>query len=571
MLELRDYQKECLTALGAGSRRGLKRMLVAMATGSGKTVIFSQLPSLIKNGRRMLVVAHREELLDQAAEKISWANPDLIVDVEQAQRHASPMARVVVASIQTLAVSPKRLEALNPESFAVVVVDEAHHSTANSYLNLMTRLGLGPAIDDLNHLSDKEKKKGFAAFIPDAKAPALIGFTATPNRTDGIGLGAIFDEIVYSKTIEEMMRAGWLCKIIGKRVQTTADISGVKTSHGDYQEASLSAAVNLEVRNDLIVKSYLALAAGRPALVFCVDVNHAESVAAAFQDASIAAKCIVGETPKDERRDMLADYRAGRIPVLCNCMVLTEGFDAPETSCIILARPTKSSLLYTQMIGRGTRIAPGKDHLLVIDLVDAGAAGLGSLNTLFGLPPALEFSEDVLAAKDELGEFDLIPEEDLAQARTIEEVKKLARDFDPLRRAKPPDSLQRELAWVRTSYGYALTFKGGRIEVVENMLEQATVLVKTQDAKTYVQQSYARGRYPSAQAAVTAAERFIQENYPDQVFLLQRKAKWRTSKETASEKQLAFLVKLKVQHPVYLTKSQAGELISNALAERGRR
>ena len=187
-LQLRDYQQECLSSLGAAARRGVKRMLVALPTGTGKTVVFSQIPSMIKGGRRMLVVAHREELLDQAAAEISRANPALTVDMEQAKLHASPWANVVVASIQTLAVSPQRLEGLVPESIAVLVVDEAHHAPATSYVKLFARLGLAPDIDALSESTKTARSRLLQEFKPGPAAPTLIGFTATPHRTDTIGL-----------------------------------------------------------------------------------------------------------------------------------------------------------------------------------------------------------------------------------------------------------------------------------------------------------------------------------------------------------------------------------------------
>ena len=566
-IQLRDYQQECLDALGQAARRGVKRMLVALPTGTGKTVVFSQLPQLIKNGRRMLVVAHREELLDQAAEKIAWANPTLMIGVEQAERHATPMDQVVVASIQTLAVSPKRLEALSPESFAILVIDEAHHATALSYLGLLHRLGLGPAVWS-RAKSKTARQEAFASFRPEATAPALIGFTATPSRTDSIGLEAVFDEIAYSRTIEEMMRAGWLCPIIGKRVQSQASLAKVKISHGDFQEAQLSQEVNTPERNELAVKSYLTLAAGRQALCFCVDVKHTQDLCHAFQEAGVSADYVVGATAKDLRQDVIARYRQGSVSVLCNCMVLTEGFDAPETSCIIMARPTKSSLLYTQMLGRGTRIAQGKENLLVIDLVDAGAIGVSSVNTLFGLPPKLETDNDVISSLGDLGQIDqleLIPHEVLANARSLAEVQDLARDFNPLMAARIPEWLSCTLAWVRTSYGYALSVDRGHIGIVEDLLGHATIRVKTRSMA-----SNTGVTWPNAQEAVNVAEKFVQKHFSDQMYFLDRKAPWRVSKDPVTEPQLNLLNKLRVRYPAGLTKGQAGDLISKALMDRGR-
>lgn len=574
MLDLRDYQVDCLDALTDCTTRGVKRMLVAMPTGSGKTVIFSQLPGRIKDGRRMLVIAHREELLDQAAEKILWANSELAVEIEQAERHASLIAQVVVASIQTLSVSPKRLAALDPRDFAIIIIDEAHHVPATTYLRLLHRFHLGPDPEQPGE-TKRQRQKAFKSFVPKTSAPTLIGFTATPNRTDNIGLGAVFDEIAYSRSMEEMMRAGWLCKIIGKRIQTLIDISGVKMSHGDFQEGQLSRIVGVKERNELAVKSYLGLAAGRSCLVFCVNVEHTENMARAFQEMGIAARYVVGSTPKEERDSIINDYRAGRVPVLVNCMVLTEGFDAPGTSCIIMARPTKSQLLYEQMMGRGTRIAPGKDNLLVIDLVDAGAKGVADVNTLFGLPPALDWTgADVLEAKDELDRLDMldmIPEEVLTNALTIEAVRQLARDFNPLGRTKMPLDLKHTLSWVKTNYGYGLSIVGGgQVKISLNLLGHATVHIK-ESSDPWFNQLISVGVYPTVQMAIDNAERYVREKFPNVMHIMDRTAPWHVSKDLATEKQVALLNKLQIRVPGGLTKGQASDLISQALAHRGRR
>lgn len=522
---------------------------------TGKTVIFSALPAMIKNNRRMLVIAHRKELLDQSAEKIRWANPDLLVDIEQAERHASPLAQVVVASIQTLSVTPERLAALDPRDFAIIVIDEAHHAPANTYLKLLHRFHLGPNPEQPGE-TKTQRQQAFKTFAPKETAPFLIGFTATPNRTDGIGLEAVFDEIAYSRTIEDMMRAGWLCKIVGKQVQTGVSLAGVKVSHGDFQEGQLAQAVNLAERNELAVKSYLGMATGRSCLVFCVDVEHTQAMCQAFQDVGLAAEYVVGSTAKDQRDGIIAAYRAGKVPVLANCMVLTEGFDAPETSCIIMARPTKSQLMYTQMIGRGTRIASGKENLLVIDLVDAGSNGVADLNALFGLPPALETPDGVLAAQEELARAKASA---AAEARTIEEVKQLARNFNPLGKGKLPFWFKGGLRWTSTSWGYALHMKAGAITVRENLLGQFEVKIHPRTGIP----DYILGKYPSEEEAISQAESLVVREFPGQVAMIAQEAPWHD--QPASQKQLDRLRQWRVSHPAGITKKQAGDLMEEQI------
>src|SRR3990167_5087593 len=237
------------------------------------TQVFAQIPKLAS--KRVLVIAHREELLDQAALRIQEANPGMSVGIEQADRHAPEGCKVLVGSIQTFAMSPKRLAALRPDDFSVVVVDEVHHIVAASYLRLLAYFGLAPdqqvviaAAEELEEEAkdlgvDRVRAKGrglraeyrnaFRSFKPAQGAPYLVGFTATPSRSDGTGLEWIMDDIVYSMSIREGMEKGWLCKIRGIRVESGDDISSVPTAHGDYQESALARAVDTPRRNALAV------------------------------------------------------------------------------------------------------------------------------------------------------------------------------------------------------------------------------------------------------------------------------------------------------------------------------
>jgi ATP-dependent helicase IRC3 len=235
MLKLRDYQRECLKAVYENYRTGIRRQVVSLPTGSGKTVIFSELPRYLKMKKKMLVLAHRSELLEQARDKIRQANPDLRVEIEQAGRVAGPESQVVVASVPTLGrENSKRLRRLDSEDFYIIVVDEAHHSTAKTYVRVLKHFGV----------FEKTGRK------------LLVGFTATPKRGDGKGLDAVFQEIVFSRTLPEMIDAGYLSPVAGYRVETDVDLSRVKVRMGDFVASQLSAAVNIEQRNELVVKVY---------------------------------------------------------------------------------------------------------------------------------------------------------------------------------------------------------------------------------------------------------------------------------------------------------------------------
>lgn len=569
-VELRDYQNECLLSLTEYARGGGKRALVTLPTGTGKTVVFAQIPRAAK--KKVMVIAHREELLTQALEKMRVANPFMSFTLEQAGSHADPTAQVVVASIQTLAVGKGRLDKFNPLDFSCLVVDEAHHIAANSYQRFLEYFGLAPnpdwKPDPEMDLADRRKayRRMYAEFKVAEWAPLLVGFTATPGRTDKIGLENTFDDIVFSRTIREMMEAGWLCKVRGQQVWTGVDITGVRTAHGEYVESELSEAVNTPERNALTVHAYKDYALGWQALVFCVDRQHARDMAAEFDAAGIVTACVLGDTPKDERRALIAAYSRGEIQVMVGCMVFTEGFDDPGTSCVIMARPTKSSLVYTQCIGRGTRLFPGKESLLVLDLADVAKTGVQTVNSLFGLPPRLKLNDtDVLEAQRIVESFEgQIPMVDMGEVEDFSDLTRMAREFDPLRMLKLPKEIEDAThnSWVPTSWGYALSIMGrGQLGVVEDLLGHATVRLKPPGERI---RSLGE-QYADVREAIIAADAWLEAEAGDVAHLMDRDAPWK--RQPASSKQKAALTRLKIKYLPNLTKGNASQLIGEAQAK----
>lgn len=558
-MKLRDYQKECILESRKAVRKGLRRGLVALPTGTGKTVVFSHYPKIFEG--RMLVLAHREELLDQAARTIKRVNPRLRVEVDQADRLASTKSDVVVASVQTLR-RDSRLARYWPDFFSVVVVDEAHHTPAPSYLKILHYFGLAPdpkgAPTTREGLSDY-----FQAFRPAKSAPALFGYTATPSRTDNQGLEYIYDDMVFSRTMPEMMTEGWLCPIHGIQVQTAEDISDVKTTAGDFNVGQLGEAVNTPSRNRLAVKAYRDYGEGRPAIAFTVDVDHTKALCRAFQKAGYAAEYVVGESRPEDREEAISDFKSGRLDVLVNCMVLTEGFDAPETSCLIMARPTKSQLLYTQMIGRGTRIHPDKDDLLVIDLVDVSKVGIPTLNTLFGLPPKLKLDEtDALTARQTLDELESqVPMYMLGDVETLDDVRTMSKEIDTVKAAQVEEWLQTTLVWTKTSYGYGLSLGAGTyVGVLAGHLGRAQLRVKRPNAPYE-----SLGWYPNAQLAISAGEAWVAASEPEKMALVHKAASWR--KQPPSDKQLGLAKQLGIRVLPSMTKGDVSEAITQRIEQ----
>ena len=362
-IQLRPYQQEALDAINTFSDKGINRQLVVLPTGAGKTVIFSHLPQTKNDSLPMLVLAHRAELLYQAKEKIGWSNPELDIQIEQADNVAGH-CDVVVASVPTLGrAESERILKYPKDYFKSIVIDEAHHAAAPTYRRILDY------------------------FNPSL----LLGVTATPQRSDNTRLTDVFDEIVYYKTIQDLIEDGYLCSLVGYRIKTETDISGVATNEGDYVASQLEDAIDTPERNAHIVAAYHSLVPESKAIVFCAGVKHANNLASSFSATQVPTEVILGDTSAQDREHILARFKSSETRVLVNVGVLTEGFDEPSIQSIILARPTRSTLLYTQIVGRGTRLYEGKPHCTILDFVDTtkGKKPIG-LPSLLGLPPEFD-------------------------------------------------------------------------------------------------------------------------------------------------------------------------------------
>lgn len=370
----RPYQVDAIKALTAGWTGLNNRLAVVLPTGAGKTVVFANLISEMLDqldGRRALVIAHREELLGQAADKIRAVRPDLRIGIVKAERDEHQDVDVVVASIQTLAVERRR-NAIR--DIGMVIVDECHHAAARTYMEVLRHFGAWDGVP-------------------------VAGFTATMTRTDG-GLAEVWQEVVFTLDILEMIEDGYLCDVRGKRITVPGlDLDSVKTRNGDLQEGQLGQALDDSGAAEVVAEAYRLHAGDRPGVVFTPTVETAQSMAEAFTAAGIPAAAVWGDMPKDDRAAVLEQYKAGIVRVLTNCMVLTEGFDAPWTSCVVIARPTKSAGLYCQMVGRALRLSPetGKTDALVLDVMGASTRHkLASIVDLTGREVVMTGEEQTL-------------------------------------------------------------------------------------------------------------------------------------------------------------------------------
>lgn len=346
---LRDYQVEACDAIELAWTTARSTLLV-LPTGMGKTRVISEVLRRRASAGVALVLAHRRELIEQAAASIA-EDGGLLCEVEQAQRRASLVgtlygqAQVVVGSVATM--QGKRLERWPEDWFKTVVIDEAHHATAASYRAILKR-------------------------FPNAK---VLGVTATPDRGDEVGLSAVFETCAYQYEIREAIRAGWLCPIHVRTIECAdLQLDDIKVVRGDLAQEELERALSVDKVLHQISAPLVREAGDRSTIVFTAGVEQAKALAqvmGGYTDRAI--ETVDGSTPEEVRADVLARFRSGDVQFLLNCAVLTEGFDAPRTACVAMARPTKSRALYQQCLGRGTRIAPGKDGLLVLDFVGNGS------------------------------------------------------------------------------------------------------------------------------------------------------------------------------------------------------
>lgn len=363
MITARDYQADAISA-AAGSLHVMRRPAIVLPTGAGKTVIFSWLAVdwLQRNRPQVVILVHRDELVNQTVAKLGLVAPDLKVGVVKGTRNEILMP-VIVASVQTLT-KPARLDQLR-NRVSLVIVDECHHAPAASYRRIMEELG---------------------CYLPheDPAGARAVGFTATMTRADSENLGDVWEEVVFSRDILDLMALGYLCDARG--YQVTIDglrLDEVKTSRGDYQAASLSDILRTSGAISSTVDAWEQQAKGRPTILFAPTVETADLFTEAFTERGYRAATVHGALPEDERRKILAQFDTGALDVINNCMVLTEGFDSPATSCVVVARPTTNAGLYVQMVGRGLRPFPGKRDCLVLDVV--GAASKHRLATIADL------------------------------------------------------------------------------------------------------------------------------------------------------------------------------------------
>ena len=338
-LQMRPYQQAAREAIHAEWNDGRRRTLLVLPTGTGKTIVFAAVTEdQVRSGSRVLVLAHRGELLEQAADKIKRST-GLASAVEKAEQTClDSWCRVVVGSVQSLQ-RPARLEQFPADYFGTIIIDEAHHAITDGYQRV------------LEH-------------FPEAN---VLGVTATPDRGDMRNLGEVFDSLAYEYKLTQAIREGYLCPILAQTIPLQLDISQVALSGGDFAVGGLGTA--LDPYLEQIATEMQTACAGRKTVVFLPLIKTSRKFRDILNSKGFRAAEVNGQS--EDRTEILSDFSNGKYNVLCNSMLLTEGWDCPSVDCIVVLRPTKVRSLYSQMVGRGTRLSPetGKKDLLLLDFL----------------------------------------------------------------------------------------------------------------------------------------------------------------------------------------------------------
>lgn len=436
MYRLRDYQDEAILEIAKAREKGVMRQLVCLSTGLGKTVLFASLPARLHLAPTdvTLVIAHRDELINQAAKKLAAVNPEAVVGKEKAAERAHSGCSIVAASIQTL-VNDRLQEVMQrfDGRIALLVIDEAHRATSPSYRRLI---------------------QAVTAARPDA---LVIGVTATPNRPDKVGLREVFDRMVIHKSAQWAIEQGYLVPLKCFQVRTDTSLEGVHIVDGDFDKKELAERVDTLDRNNLIVSAYQQHTPGKKAIVFCTSVEHAYHLTEVFRLRGIAAATANGKTPKAEREEILEQFKCGALRVLVNVGLYYEGLDVPDTEVVILARPTQSGIIYSQAVGRILRpldtiahqlgldstaesrkaaiAASAKPFGIVLDVVDQTAKhSLMSLPTLWGMPPHVNAQgRSILQVRRKYEELHEIAPTLAQEATSFEEIVTRLQQISPFR------------------------------------------------------------------------------------------------------------------------------------------
>lgn len=558
-LTLRPYQKDAVGSICDQWDKG-KWTLAALSTGTGKTIIFlAALARDLGPDDRALVIAHRQELIYQPRDRIFKFFPDLAdVGIVMANEDRAG-CKVVIATIQTLNANGRLDRIFSYGKITHVITDESHHSVAPSYLSVYERL--------------KEHN-------PQIKH---LGVTATPRRTDGDGLSQVYDSVAYRMGIKQSIKSGALCPFVALGFRLPVNISNVRRVGQGWDDEQLGDVLKARNAEELVIEKWIEHTENKPTICFTASVAQAHSLAQRFREAGYAFEAADGTTPKAERRAILARFKAGTTTGVVNCALWTEGFDAPQIESLVQVRPTKSDLVYMQMMGRALRVYPGKQVATILDFVPDGDRDILQAGDMLGKPKEQREAEEK-ATEDGviLGAFginskgegvDGDPDEIVVEVLDYLTSSRLAWTFDGFvasatvgDKATLAITMPDDTAASRVAKADELRAEG-RWSAAYNK-EYKRLVTLTRFTLYQIHRNYAErlDSYDTWEDASEAAEDFCILNQID--VLGKRSAKWR--KQSASEKQENLCRRLGVWEEG-MSKGRAAQAITHFFARKALR
>lgn len=531
---------------------GKNRNLIVWATGLGKTVLMAHIVGKLRK-KRALIIVNREELVWQTVDKIKASYPNLNVSVEKAEYRSTPESEVVVASIQTIGstreeadgtpIFSDRIKTIDPNTFDIVIVDETHRASADSYRNVLKYFGV--------YLSDENYNDN---------SKVLFGLTATPNRADNKGLDEFYNSITANRDIRWGIQNKYLTDIEAYRVETRVDISDVKITAGDFNHRQLEKKINIPARNELVVKKYIEITGGKKALFFTLDIQHAEDLAAELNKQGVSALPISSRTPDARRKEIFAMHKSGEIAALTGANIFLEGYDDPTIEVGCMVRPFRSGLIYRQAVGRVLRPCPApealramreagkepkwiKEAAIIIDFVDVSSRHtLISVPTLFGLNPKVDTKgkrlEDFTKNLEDL--MDKLPEK-MKKKTKLEEVEDAAaltgliEKVDLISIPETPQEVSghSSMSWIKKDNKYVLNMPTRTMTIQENSMGMYDIKISMNGVSTFA------GAAASLEDAIGRAERRLTQ---EEKKAGNSSAAWRSN--PISDKQIALLAKI---------------------------
>ena len=594
-MKLRPYQKDCVDASQRDRQLGFRKQLAVVGVAGGKSVIIAHATKQILDEHpdgRVIIIIHRKELIDQNFDKLVKAYPDLTPTIgkEKAEAHCTPGTRIMVASNMTVGREGlQRIKQWCPDLAKVcaIIVDEAHHVPGS---------------------------KTYTTVINDVLAANphchIIGFTGTPKRADGERLDAIFEKVVYQIDLYGLWKLKYIASIRGWKIRTNIDLGQLQTHRRDFDDAELEKAVNREERNRMAIELYAKKHPGERALFFCVGKAHAKDLLILARAAGIPAALVTEDTPADERRAIVQEFRAGKLHALMNCQIFTEGFDAPELKAIFVLRPTKSPVLLTQIIGRGIRLVCHKNpadpdgewlvdwnkktHCDIYDFVDLKAEAIGAqtISSVSGLRNDFDLAgQDIFETKQlidsEVRKHPLLAAA-ILNAKSQAEIDQILQPHDflsELSLINYASSAITDLNWIQANDEWWLQLaKGELVKLRKSPLgnyELATPQINLASRRPPLTLPVPQPPSPNPPQflpeqihalaedqindAIHAASNIIKTIVPEDIRLISRNAAWRQrgTSEPSTSGQINMLRRMKIPEPTLrtLNKSQAAEII----------